>query len=267
VRIVFFLLLSLVLHAAALSYPVFFPAPRAAELLPVIVLGPGDGSEGEAEEGTFNEKSTKGQNQRRPKGNLLREAELVRPDLNQPRVRATKAVRQADTDRVDTNLIEIPTASEGNIAATANQTGRTPWEAGSAGFASLAGDGGGGSHEGIGAAGGNGYGKGNGTGSGVTTGKRVGVKYVYSPKPEYPESARKEGCEGTVVLRVLVDEDGRSKSLEVNRSSGFETLDQAALNAVRHWRFSAARYGDHPVESWVNVPIIFRLTEAKDDRS
>ena len=242
-RIVFFLLLSLVLHAAALSYPVFFPAPRSAELLPVIVLGPDGGSEGEAEGGAGNEKSTTRQNRRRLKGNLLRNAENASPDLNQPRVRAsdvTKAVRQADRDRADTNLIEISTAIEG-IAAAANQTGRTTWEAGSAGFASLAGAGGGGSHEGIGA-GGNGYGKGNGIGSGVTTGRRVGVTYAYSPKPEYPESERKEGCEGTVVLRVLVDEEGRSKSLGVNRGSGFEALDQAALNAVRHWRFSAARY-------------------------
>jgi protein TonB len=67
-----------------------------------------------------------------------------------------------------------------------------------------------------------------------------------------------------VVLRVLVDEEGRSKSLEVNRSSGFEALDKAAIETVRRWRFHSARYGDKRVESWVRIPIEFHLTEAKD---
>jgi protein TonB len=58
-----------------------------------------------------------------------------------------------------------------------------------------------------------------------------------------------------------VDERGRSKSTEVNQSSGSEALDQAALQAIKRWRFSPARYGDKPVESWVKVPIDFRLTD------
>jgi protein TonB len=91
-----------------------------------------------------------------------------------------------------------------------------------------------------------------------------GVTYAHSPKPKYPDSARKEGREGTVVLRVLVDEEGRSRSLEVNRSSGFEALDKAAIETVSRWRFHAARYGDKRVASWVRIPIEFHLTEAND---
>ena len=92
----------------------------------------------------------------------------------------------------------------------------------------------------------------------------VQVSYAYSPKPEYPDSARREGKEGRVVLRVLVDEEGKSKSVEVNDSSGSETLDRAAAEVIKRWRFSPARYGNKSVESWVKIPIDFRLTDAKN---
>lgn len=85
--------------------------------------------------------------------------------------------------------------------------------------------------------------------------------YVHNPKPPYPERARKEGWEGTVLLRVLVDREGKSKWIEINRSSGFETLDAAAVETVKRWRFYPARYGERKIESWVRIPIIFRLSD------
>ena len=90
------------------------------------------------------------------------------------------------------------------------------------------------------------------------------ASYAYSPKPEYPDRARREGKEGRVVLRVLVDEQGKSKSVAVNDSSGSESLDRAAAEAIKLWRFSPARYGGKLVESWVKVPIDFRLTDEKN---
>ena len=259
-RIGFFLLLSLALHATALSYPVFFSAPGAPELLPVILLdsGDGSGSDGGAKDGSEGAKNDQDR------------ATQPKPTKLQVRTNGgTKASRREAEDRVEADLIEIPTASEG-IAVASNQSGGTEQQAGPAGFANLAEDVGHGSGKtgfagGTGhGTGGTGYGKGDGTGNGDTAVRRVGVSYAHSPKPEYPDSARKQGREGTVVLRVLVDEKGRSKSLEVNRSSGFEALDRAALNTVRHWRFNAARHGDQPIESWVMIPIDFRLTDAKD---
>ena len=107
-----------------------------------------------------------------------------------------------------------------------------------------------------------GNGLGIGLGDGSAGAKFVQVSYAYSPKPEYPDRARREGKEGRVLLRVLVDEDGRSKSVEVNRSSGSEALDRAAAEGIKRWRFSPARYGNKPVESWVKIPIDFRLTDA-----
>lgn len=92
------------------------------------------------------------------------------------------------------------------------------------------------------------------------------VHYAHHPKPDYPERARREGWEGTVLLRVLVDQKGRPKWVELNRSSGFEILDRAAIETVKGWRFRPARSGVNAVESWVKVPIMFRLTEMKNER-
>lgn len=88
--------------------------------------------------------------------------------------------------------------------------------------------------------------------------------YAYNPKPHYPEEARREGWEGEVFLRVLVDPEGRPESIELSRSSGFEALDQAAVQSVKSWRFQPARYGDRRVESWVKIPIVFRLAYLKN---
>jgi len=89
----------------------------------------------------------------------------------------------------------------------------------------------------------------------------VQARYAYNPKPDYPERARREGWEGTVLLRVLVDLEGKSKRVELSGSSGFETLDAAAKETVKGWRFYPARYGEERIESWVKVPIVFKLEE------
>ena len=52
-----------------------------------------------------------------------------------------------------------------------------------------------------------------------------------------------------MLLRVLVDDEGRTKAIEVNTSSGHEMLDQAAIAAIRKWRFVPARASGHPVET------------------
>ena len=83
--------------------------------------------------------------------------------------------------------------------------------------------------------------------------------YAHNPKPQYPERAQREGWEGAVFLRVLVNQEGRVERIEVGRSSGFATLDRAATKAVKDWRFHPARYGEKEVESWVRIPIVFKL--------
>ncbi len=107
-----------------------------------------------------------------------------------------------------------------------------------------------------GTGGGTGNGQGNGNGAKLTQ-----VRYRETPKPIYPESARQQGREGTVLLRVLVDDQGRAKTIEINQSSGDNALDRAAGDAIKRWRFSPARYGGKAVESWIRIPIDFHLDD------
>lgn len=81
-------------------------------------------------------------------------------------------------------------------------------------------------------------------------------------EPAYPPSSRRLGEQGTVTLKVLVDEKGRPKDVVVGQSSGFPRLDQAAMEAVRRWRFVAATDGATPISTWTQVAITFRLTDA-----
>jgi len=87
--------------------------------------------------------------------------------------------------------------------------------------------------------------------------------YARNPAPAYPAIARRREEQGTVTVKVLVGADGSVERAEIADSSGFDTLDNAALDTVRsRWRFVPARHGGLAVESWVLVPIRFALLEA-----
>jgi protein TonB len=83
--------------------------------------------------------------------------------------------------------------------------------------------------------------------------------YLKNPPPEYPSVARRRGYEGTVVLEVFVDREGRVLDLSLFQSSGHNVLDRAAMQAVRGWLFEPARRGEETVDMWVKVPLTFRL--------
>jgi protein TonB len=89
---------------------------------------------------------------------------------------------------------------------------------------------------------------------------RADAAYLNNPKPDYPAPARQRFLEGRVLLRVQVMADGRCGDVRVERSSGHEMLDEAALATVKKWRFVPAKRGERAVESWVNVPIVFKLS-------
>jgi periplasmic protein TonB len=76
---------------------------------------------------------------------------------------------------------------------------------------------------------------------------------------EYPTAARRNGLEGTVVLRVHVLESGVAESVLVQRSSGHSMLDAEALRFARSARFAPARREGQPVASWVNLPVRFQM--------
>ena len=85
------------------------------------------------------------------------------------------------------------------------------------------------------------------------------VAYLDPPNPIYPARAKRAGQKGTVVLRVLIDVTGRPAQVSVQRSSGHEALDEAALSAVRAARFRPYAEGGMAQTVWVLVPINFVL--------
>jgi protein TonB len=85
------------------------------------------------------------------------------------------------------------------------------------------------------------------------------VEYLYNPSPAYPSRARRMGMEGEVLIRTRILLSGSCDELELVRSSGFEVLDQAAMEAIRRWRFRPASRGDELIISRVEIPVVFRL--------
>ena len=88
---------------------------------------------------------------------------------------------------------------------------------------------------------------------------RYNAAYLNNPEPKYPPMSRRLGEEGKVLLKVRVTADGQAATVELEKSSNFERLDEAAKQAVARWRFVPARRGDEAIEASVIVPIVFRL--------
>ena len=76
-------------------------------------------------------------------------------------------------------------------------------------------------------------------------------------EPVYPEMAREAGIEGTVLVRILVWNDGSVRDLTVLQS--VLGLDEAALASAATAVFRPAQQQDRPVATWTIVPIEFRL--------
>lgn len=93
----------------------------------------------------------------------------------------------------------------------------------------------------------------------AVTEPRFDADYLSNPAPVYPSMSRRLREQGTTTLRVLVEPDGRPSRIELESSSGFERLDDAAREAVWRWKFVPARRGEEAVSAWVLVPVIFNV--------
>lgn len=93
----------------------------------------------------------------------------------------------------------------------------------------------------------------------TVTSASANADYLNNPAPVYPRMARQRQWEGRVLLRVFVTAEGNCGELSVQHSSGHDVLDEAALEAVKQWRFVPGKRGDTAIGSWVNVPIEFKL--------
>lgn len=88
----------------------------------------------------------------------------------------------------------------------------------------------------------------------------VRLEYASASSPAYPRDAVLAGHEGTVLLRVLVDVDGRPLQVDIEQSSGHRRLDDAARRHVlKHWIFRPAMKDGRPVQAVGIVPIDFSL--------
>ncbi len=83
-------------------------------------------------------------------------------------------------------------------------------------------------------------------------------------KPAYPEIAKLAGIEGTVYLKLLIDEKGNVADAKVEQGAK-EMLDNSALNAARQAKFSPAVLNDKPVKVWVILPVAFKLSIEKKE--
>ena len=86
------------------------------------------------------------------------------------------------------------------------------------------------------------------------------LEYASAPAPVYPREAMLDGIEGTVLLKVLVDVDGKPLSVEIERSSGNRRLDDAARRQVlRKWMFRPAIRDGQAIQVFGLVPVHFSL--------
>ena len=81
-----------------------------------------------------------------------------------------------------------------------------------------------------------------------------------TPYPPYPVVARRNGYQGRVLVRLDVAADGRATGAEVLESSGYDVLDQSAVETLKAWKLEPALTGGRPVPGSVNVPVRFRLS-------
>lgn len=91
-------------------------------------------------------------------------------------------------------------------------------------------------------------------------------RYRENRPPVYPGTARQRGYEGDVLIAAEVRADGRIGTVRVTRTSGYPTLDESALEAVKMWRFEPARRLGSAVNVWVEIPIRFKLSQSDVSR-
>jgi protein TonB len=93
----------------------------------------------------------------------------------------------------------------------------------------------------------------------------VGGMQALQDNVEYPKKARKEQIEGTVLVSALIKADGTVTDLEIVEGIQ-ETLDEAALRAVRMTEWQPAQKDGLPIDLKITIPIQFKLEAKKEDQ-
>jgi len=81
-----------------------------------------------------------------------------------------------------------------------------------------------------------------------------------TPPPEYPISLKRDGISGVVAVKVFIDETGAVSECSVTKSTNPD-FNQAALDAVKKWKFKPAQKDGGPVKSRLIIPIQFQIND------
>ena len=82
---------------------------------------------------------------------------------------------------------------------------------------------------------------------------------AFCAKPDYPSASRRLEEEGTVLLKFLIGVDGKVLQADIEKSSGFARLDEAARNALSKCQFRPGTVDGKPEQSWVTIKYTWRL--------
>jgi len=89
---------------------------------------------------------------------------------------------------------------------------------------------------------------------------------ISAPDPKYPEKARHDKIQGTVLLWLEVGADGKPSNFKVTRGVG-HGLDEEAIDAVKQWKFEPATLNGKPVPVMINVEVNFRLAGKRGEQA
>lgn len=87
----------------------------------------------------------------------------------------------------------------------------------------------------------------------------AGVNMAQCDKPEYPSASRRMEEEGTVGLKFLVGADGKVIQSEIEKSSGYKRLDEAARAGLAKCLFRPAMVDGKPEQAWTTIKYVWRL--------
>ena len=83
---------------------------------------------------------------------------------------------------------------------------------------------------------------------------------IYRHVPDYPRLAEQAGITGLVWVKSLVDEEGAVRKAILGKTSGVNSLDQAAVKAAYKCKFKPGIQNGRPVKVWVTYKVEFELT-------
>lgn len=98
--------------------------------------------------------------------------------------------------------------------------------------------------------------------SGVNSEPQLVTKPTFATRPspvKYPRIAKRRGLEGQVLVEIWIDESGKQVKQNLLKSSGTEILDEAAIAAIKRWRFSSHIVDGQAIAHRVQIPVRFKL--------